>query len=145
MDATIALGADHAGFHYKQAIRRWLEEQGYAVLDFGTDSPASADYPDFVHPAAQAVEEGRARFGIVVCGSGNGVAMTANKHAGIRCALCWMDTLAALARQHNDANMLAIPARIVALELALSMVEVFLKTPFEGGRHARRVNKIACT
>lgn len=141
---TIAIGCDHAGFPFKQPIIKHLREHGYDVLDFGTDSPASVDYPDFVHPTAEAVESGKAEAGVLICGSGNGVAITANKHQHIRCALCWQEDTALLARQHNDANMMAIPARFVDLEVAFKMVDIFLTTEFEGGRHADRVNKIAC-
>lgn len=141
---TIAIGNDHAGTDYKKAIQKHLESKGYTVLNFGTDALESVDYPDFVHPTAQAVEQGRATFGIVICGSGNGVAITANKHQNIRAALCWTKEIAELARQHNDANILAIPARYTALEQAITMVETFLNTPFEGGRHQNRVEKIAC-
>ena len=141
---TIAIGNDHAGTDYKKAIQKDLESKGYNVLNFGTDTLASVDYPDFVHPTAQAVEQGRATFGIVICGSGNGVAITANKHQNIRAALCWTKEIVELARQHNDANILAIPARYTALEQAIAMVETFLNTPFEGGRHQNRVEKIAC-
>jgi ribose 5-phosphate isomerase B len=141
---TIAIGADHAGFQYKEAIKHWLSANGFAVIDAGPDSEASTDYPDHVHPVADAVERGRAWLGIILCGSGNGAAMTANKHQGIRAALCWSNELASLARQHNDANILAIPARFVPEAVALSMVQTFLETPFEGGRHQRRVDKIRC-
>jgi ribose 5-phosphate isomerase B len=141
---TIAVGCDHAGFPFKHPVIDHLKNTGYEVLDFGTNSAASADYPDFVHPTASAVEEGKAELGILICGSGNGVAITANKHQNIRCALCWEVELAALARQHNNANMISIPARFVTLERALNMVDVFLTTEFEGGRHATRVGKIAC-
>jgi ribose 5-phosphate isomerase B len=141
----IAIGSDHAGFHHKTAIVRWLEQHGYEVMDAGTDSESSTDYPDHIHPVADAVEQGHAKLGIILCGSGNGAAMTANKHQGIRAALCWNTELAALARQHNDANILAIPGRFVEESLALEMVEVFLSTPFEGGRHQRRVDKISCS
>lgn len=141
---TIAIGCDHAGFPYKDSIIRLLKKRGIEVLDFGTNSSDSVDYPDFVHPTASAVESGKANLGIVICGSGNGVAMTANKHQGIRAALCWKTELAALARQHNDANVLAIPARFVSKRMALAMVRTFLDSKFEGGRHGRRVEKIAC-
>ena len=139
----IAIGADHAGFEYKNLIKKNLESQGYDILDFGTNSSDSVDYPDFIHPVAISIENKKADQGIIICGSGNGVAMTANKHQGIRAAIAWNKDLAALARQHNDANVLAIPARFVSEELALSMVDVFLNTSFEGGRHQRRVDKIA--
>jgi ribose 5-phosphate isomerase B len=140
----IAIGADHAGYPEKTAITHWLNRNGYEVLDYGTNSEASTDYPDHIHPVANAVENGEAKFGIVLCGSGNGAAMTANKHQGIRAALCWNNELASLARQHNDANVLAIPGRFVNEAVALSMVQTFLETPFEGGRHQRRVDKIRC-
>ena len=140
----IAVGADHAGYRYKAEIVEWLDENGYDILDFGTNSEESTDYPDHIHPLATAIENGEAVLGIILCGSGNGAAMTANKHQGIRAALCWNEELASLARMHNDANVLAIPARFVSEELALSMVKLFLETPFEGGRHQRRVVKIRC-
>lgn len=142
---TIAIGCDHAGFPYKDSIIRLLKKQGIEVIDFGTNSSNSVDYPDFIHPTATAVETGKAKLGIVLCGSGNGVAMTANKHQGIRAALCWKVELAALARQHNNANVLALPVRFVSKKMALAMVKKFLETPFEGGRHEGRVNKIACS
>lgn len=140
----IAVGADHAGYLYKSAIVQWLEENGYEVYDAGTDSEASTDYPDHIHPVADKVESGEAKLGIILCGSGNGAAMTANKHQGIRAALTWNTELASLARQHNDANILAIPGRYVDEATAIEMVKIFLKTPFEGGRHQRRVDKISC-
>jgi ribose 5-phosphate isomerase B len=141
---TISIGCDHAGFPYKDSVVRLMKKRGIEVLDFGTNSPASVDYPDFVHPAANAVESGRAQLGILLCGSGNGVAMTANKHQGIRAALCWKTELASLARQHNNANMLALPVRFISKRLAMSIVNEFLDSNFEGGRHEGRVNKIAC-
>jgi ribose 5-phosphate isomerase B len=141
---TIALGCDHAGFPLKQPIIQFLKTKGYEILDFGTNSPDSVDYPDFAHPAALAVESGKAAFGVLMCGSGTGVAVTANKHQGIRCALCWKTDIAALARQHNNANMIAFPARFISKRLALKMLGVFLNTEFEGGRHATRVNKMTC-
>lgn len=141
----IAIGSDHAGYLYKQSIIHWLKRNGYDVFDAGTHSEESADYPDHVHPVADAVENGEAYLGIVICGSGNGTAITANKHQGIRAALCWNNELASLARQHNDANILSIPARFVPEAVALSMVQTFLETPFEGGRHQRRVDKIKCS
>jgi ribose 5-phosphate isomerase B len=140
----IAVGSDHAGFMIKSSIVQWLKSNGYDVMDFGTNSEESTDYPDHIHPVADAIESGEAKAGIILCGSGNGAAMTANKHQGIRAALCWNEELAALARQHNDANILAIPGRFVNESLALSMVQIFLNTPFEGGRHQRRVDKISC-
>lgn len=141
---TISIGCDHAGFPYKDSIVRLLKKRSIEVLDFGTNSPASVDYPDFVHPAANAVESGRAQLGILLCGSGNGVAMTANKHQGIRAAVCWKTELAKLARQHNNANMLALPVRFISKRMALSIVNAFLGSNFEGGRHEGRVKKIAC-
>ncbi len=140
----IAIGCDHAGFPYKESIITLLKKRDITVQDYGTNSPDSVDYPDFVHPVANDVESGKADLGIVLCGSGNGVAMTANKHQGIRAALCWHTELAALARQHNNANVLAIPVRFVSKRMALAMVRSFLDHSFEGGRHARRVGKIAC-
>lgn len=141
----IAIGADHAGVEYKESIVQYLQEKGWQVLDFGTHGIASVDYPDFSHPVAQAVEEGKAACGILLCGSANGVNITANKHAGIRAALCWQNDIAALARQHNNANVISIPARFVALALAYQMIDTFLSTPFEGGRHENRVQKISCS
>lgn len=141
---TIAIGCDHAGFPYKDIIIKLLKSRGLEVLDFGADSISSVDYPDFVHPAASSVEQGQAQMGIVLCGSGNGAAITANKHQGIRAALCWTEELAVLARQHNDANVLAIPVRFIDENTALAMVGTFLDTDFEGGRHAARVAKIPC-
>lgn len=140
----IAIGCDHAGFPYKEGIIAMLQAQGHMVLDFGTHSTASVDYPDFAHPVAEAVESGQAERGILLCGSANGVAMTANKHQDIRCAICWTEELASLARQHNDANVIALPARFVTEILAQAMVRIFLSTDFEGGRHAGRRDKIAC-
>ena len=140
----IALGSDHAGYKYKSLIVDWLKNNGYEIFDAGTHSEESTDYPDHIHPVADMIESGEAKAGIILCGSGNGAAMTANKHQGIRAALCWNTELAALARQHNDANILAIPGRYVDESLALDMVKVFLTTEFEGGRHQRRVDKISC-
>ncbi|HBR11316.1 MAG TPA: ribose 5-phosphate isomerase B [Chryseobacterium sp.] len=138
----IAIAADHAGYEYKEILKKHLEKQ-YEIQDFGTYSTDSVDYPDFVHPAASSVEKAENEFGILICGSGEGVSITANKHQKIRCALCWMPEIAALARQHNDANMIALPARFIAKELAIEIVEQFLTTSFEGGRHQNRVDKIA--
>ncbi len=140
----IAIGADHAGVDYKAAIVKMLEDKGFSVSDKGTNGTSSVDYPDFAHPVANDVEEGHAGFGILICGSGNGVCMTANKHTGIRAALCWNEELAALSRQHNNANVLCIPARFISIELAETMVNKFMCTNFEGGRHENRVNKIFC-
>lgn len=144
MSKKIAVGGDHAGFAYKKDIVKMLESEGYQVKDFGPYSDASADYPDFVHPLCEAIENGEFEQGILVCGSGNGVAITANKHQGIRAALCWNEELAALSRQHNDANVLALPARFIPSELAEKLVKIFLTTDFEGGRHGTRVDKIRC-
>ncbi len=138
----IAIGCDHAGFPYKNSIVNMLQEQGIEIKDFGTYSEDSVDYPDFVHPVADQVEQEEVDLGVVLCGSGNGVAMTANKHQGIRCALCWNESVAELARSHNNANIIAIPMRFVQEDLALKMVEIFIRTDFEGGRHQRRVGKI---
>ena len=139
----IAIGADHAGFEYKERLKDHLRASHLTPDDKGTHSLDSVDYPDFAHPVASMVERGEAAFGLLVCGSGNGVCMTANKHAGIRAALCWTVELAELARQHNNANVLCIPARFVSYEDALAMMEAFMNTPFEGGRHERRVEKMA--
>jgi len=144
MSKKIAIGGDHAGFAYKAELIKILETEGYEIKDFGPYSDASADYPDYVHPLCEAIENGEFKQGILICGSGNGVAITANKHQGIRAALCWTEDLASLARQHNDANVLALPARFIPFELADKLTEIFLSTEFEGGRHATRVNKIAC-
>ncbi|SFH30725.1 ribose 5-phosphate isomerase B [Pedobacter insulae] len=138
----IAIGADHAGFDYKELLKQHLGT--HEVKDFGTHAPDSVDYPDFAHPVASAVENGEFDFGVLVCGSANGVAITANKHQQIRAAICWLNELASLARQHNNANIICIPARFVSEKLAKEMVDTFLNTPFEGGRHANRVNKISC-
>lgn len=140
----IAIGNDHAGTVYKFEIIKLLEELGHEVLNFGTNDNSSMDYPDAIHPTAEAVETGKAAMGIILCGSGNGAQMTANKHQGIRAALCWNNELVALTRQHNDANVLTIPARFVSLQQALGFVKIFLATEFEGGRHQNRVGKIAC-
>jgi len=140
----IAVGADHAGFEYKEHLKRCLENKGYAIKDFGTYSSDSADYPDFAHPVATAVEKKEFDLGLLICGSGNGVAMTANKHQGIRAAICWKEELAELARTHNNANILCIPARHVSIELAETILDKFLHSSFEGGRHATRVGKISC-
>lgn len=139
----IAIGADHAGFEFKQMIVDLLEGKNLAVKDFGTHSTDSVDYPDFAHPVANAVESGEACCGILICGSANGVAISANKHAGIRAAICWASTIAMLARQHNNANVVCIPSRFVSPPEAEEMVNVFLSTAFEGGRHETRVQKIA--
>ncbi|MGV3704990.1 MAG: ribose 5-phosphate isomerase B [Arcticibacter sp.] len=139
---SIAIGSDHAGFEYKELLREFLS--AYEVKDFGTYSADSADYPDFAHPVASAVEEGAYSLGILVCGSANGVAITANKHQGIRAAICWTEELAELARMHNNANVLCIPARFISTDVAKAITEKFIHTAFEGGRHAVRVGKMSC-
>lgn len=141
---TIAIGADHAGFEYKALLQKYLREKGFELKDFGTDSVDSVDYPDFAHPVASAVEEGGFRFGILICGSANGVAITANKHQGVRAAICWTEEIAGLARQHNNANVLCIPARFVSEKEMQRIADRFFSTVFEGGRHENRVNKISC-
>jgi ribose 5-phosphate isomerase B len=141
---TIAIGNDHAGTEYKFEIIKLLEKLGHKVINFGTNDNNSMDYPDAIHPTAEAVETEQAEMGIILCGSGNGAQMTANKHQGVRAALCWNNELVELTRQHNNANILTIPARFVSLQQALGFVNTFLTTEFEGGRHADRVNKIAC-
>ncbi len=141
-DISIALASDHAGFHLKEMIKELLQRSAIELEDFGTYSDESVDYPDFIHPLSRAVEAGKHTFGIIMCGSGNGVSMTANKHMGIRSALCWQPEIARLARAHNDANVLALPARHIDEESALEAVLLFLNTGFEGGRHEVRVNKI---
>jgi ribose 5-phosphate isomerase B len=140
----IALGADHAGVAYKQEVKEWLEIKGYQVKDFGTYSTDSVDYPDFAHPTAASVASGEAAFGILFCGSANGVAITANKHAAVRAGLCWLPEIAELTRLHNDANIICVPARFVSFESAIEMINVFMTTAFEGGRHQGRVDKISC-
>lgn len=142
--SKIAIGGDHAGFAYKKELTEMLIQLGHEVLDFGPGSEASVDYPDHAHPLATAVENGTCDLGILICGSGNGVAITANKHQGIRAALCWLPDLGALARQHNNANVLCLPARFIDIAVAKEITTQFLSTPFEGGRHENRVNKIAC-
>ncbi|WP_053990678.1 ribose 5-phosphate isomerase B [Mangrovimonas sp. TPBH4] len=139
---NISIGNDHAGTEYKYAIVKHLEAKGHTVKNYGTDSTDSVDYPDFVHPVANDVESKAADFGIIICGSGNGANMTANKHQGVRSALCWTKEIVTLAREHNNANILSIPARFTALPQAIEMVDAFLDTQFEGGRHQNRVNKI---
>ncbi|MFP4664739.1 MAG: ribose 5-phosphate isomerase B [Bacteroidales bacterium] len=139
---TIAVAADHAGFQLKERIKQYLKDEGYEVKDFGTHSEESTDYPDYAHPLAQSVESGDSDLGFSFCGSGNGISMTANKHQGIRSALCWEEELAALARQHNNANVCSIPARFVSEEKGLGIAKTFLNSGFEGGRHQRRIDKI---
>lgn len=140
----ISIGNDHAGPDYKKAIVAFLETKGYEIINHGTNTFDSVDYPDFGHSVAVDVENKIAIFGILICGSGNGIAMTANKHQGIRAAICWTKEIATLARQHNDANIISIPARFTSIAQAVEMVDAFLNTNFEGGRHATRVDKISC-
>ena len=144
LSKPIAIGADHAGFEYKSAIADQLKMKGYQVKDYGTHSTDSVDYPDFAHPVASAVEKGESGVGILICGSANGVAISANKHQGIRAAITWEQEIARLARQHNNANIICIPARFVSTPQAEEMINIFLSTEFEGGRHEKRVSKIAC-
>lgn len=140
----IAIGNDHAGTEYKLAIIGLLKSMSIELNNYGTDGTDSVDYPDFVHPVAKDVEEGAVKYGIIICGSGNGASMTANKHQKVRAALCWNKEIVELARQHNDANILSLPARFISLPQALEMVKTFLNTQFEGGRHERRIEKIPC-
>ena len=144
MNKKIAIGGDHAGFEYKTTISEMLKQKGFEIMDLGPYSDQSVDYPDFAHPVATKVENGEADFGILVCGSGNGVAMSANKHQGVRAALCWNTELGALARQHNDANILCLPARFISNLEAANIVNAFFGADFEGGRHQGRVDKIKC-
>lgn len=138
----VAFASDHAGYDLKLFLEKIMEERGYEVVDFGTDSSESCDYPDFAHPAAEAVESGEYAFGIAMCGSGNGIQMTLNKHQGIRAALCWLPEIAALAKQHNNANILVLPARYVSHDEAVAILDAYLDAKFEGGRHQRRIDKI---
>lgn len=140
----IGIASDHAGYRMKEHLKAFLSAKGYTLKDFGTGSPESMDYPDVAHPLAQSVENGESEFGIALCGSGNGISMTLNKHQGIRAALCWNEELASLARQHNDANVLSLPARFISEEQAEKIVLAYLSASFEGGRHQRRVEKIPC-
>lgn len=142
MKIKIAIASDHAGFKMKQNIIQHLEKQGYVICDYGTASKESVDYPDYGHPLAEAVEGGKCDVGISLCGSGNGINMVTNKHMGIRGALCWNQEITILARKHNDANICSIPARFVDMDLALEIVDLFLNTDFEGGRHQNRIEKI---
>lgn len=138
----IAIASDHAAFTLKEFLKTYLEEKGYELKDFGTFSEDSCDYPDFAHPAARAVEKEECDFGIAMCGSGNGMQMSLNKHQGIRAALCWLPEIASLARQHNDANFLVLPARFISLDEGVKITDAYLSADFEGGRHQRRVSKI---
>ena len=144
-DIIIPIGSDHAGFELKEAIKKHFSSQGYQFKDYGCYSKDSIDYPDYGHPVAAHVEKNESTLGIVICGSGNGINMTVNKHQGIRSALCWENEISELARQHNNANIIALPARFISEDEGLKMVDTFLNTKFEGGRHDRRVNKIACS
>ncbi len=141
----IAIGSDHAGYDYKEFLKKKLESWGHKVTDFGTDGPNSVDYPDFAHPVATAVETKQTKLGVLICGSANGVSMTANKHQNVRAAITWTTEISKLARTHNNANVICIPARFVTKRLAANMLKAFVETPFEGGRHKRRVGKIACS
>ena len=141
-DKPVGLCSDHAGYELKLFIEGYLEANGITFIDFGTHSTESCDYPDFAHPAAKAVEDGSADFGIAMCGTGNGIQMTLNKHQGIRAALCWRPELAALAKEHNNANILVLPARFVSYDEAVAIVDAYLEANFEGGRHQRRIDKI---
>ena len=138
----IAMASDHAGVNLKNQLKQYLTEKGYDILDFGTDSEASCDYPDFAHPAADAVENGTANFGVAMCGTGNGIQMTLNKHQCIRAALCWKPEIAELAKQHNNANFLVMPARFVSYDEAVAILDAYLNAEYEGGRHQRRIDKI---
>lgn len=142
MNQIIPIASDHGGYEMKQFLIEKLLESGYEVKDFGTYGTESVDYPDMIHPLAKAIETGEYPLGIILCGSGNGAQMTANKHPHVRAALCWNEELAKLARQHNDANILSLPGRFIPFDQAWRMVQLFLTTPFEGGRHTRRVEKI---
>lgn len=142
--SIIAIGSDHAGFEYKSTIIEYLKSLNIEVKDFGTHGLESVDYPDYVHPVCQHIEEGKSEFGILICGSANGVAITANKHQSIRAALCWQKDISSLARQHNNANIVCIPARFISIDEAKAIVEKFLTTDFEGGRHQNRIDKITC-
>jgi ribose 5-phosphate isomerase B len=144
MSLRIALAGDHAGFDYKNYVLRWLQENNFQTADFGPYTSESVDYPDTVHPLALAIEKKEFDFGILICGSGNGVCITANKHQGVRAGLAWNNQIAKLIRQHNDANVMCLPARFIDKDEALLFVQTFIKTEFEGGRHATRVGKISC-
>lgn len=139
---TIGIASDHAGYELKEQVKKWLEEMGLLYKDFGTHSSESSDYPDYAHPLALAVESGECYPGLAMCGTGNGMSIALNKHQGIRSALCWTEEIAKLARLHNDANIMVMPARFIEAAEALKMVEVFLNSPFEGGRHQKRIDKI---
>ncbi len=144
LSRPIAIGSDHAGYEHRISLVEWLSQNGYEVKDMGVHENKSVDYPDYAHPVAEMVQEGKAAFGILLCGSANGVCITANKHQGIRAGLSFNPEVARLIRLHNDANIIGIPARFVSLEEAMEMIDIFIKTPFEGGRHQVRVDKIRC-
>jgi ribose 5-phosphate isomerase B len=141
---TIAIGSDHAGYEYKESLKTWLQKNGYPFKDYGTYNSESVDYADFAHPVSLAVEKREFDLGVLICGSANGVAISANKHQGIRAAICWTEELSSLARAHNNANILCLPARFISVQDAEKILASFLHTPFEGGRHSRRVEKISC-
>ena len=143
MNTKIAIGSDHAGYKLKEILKTELKKKGIQVVDFGCPSEESIDYPDYAHPVSEFVEQNKTQ-GVLICGSGNGISMSANKHQGVRAALCWTEEIARLARQHNDANIVSLPARFIEEDTAKKIIEVFLNTEFEGGRHERRVNKISC-
>ncbi|MBP9986763.1 MAG: ribose 5-phosphate isomerase B [Bacteroidales bacterium] len=143
-DKKIGMACDHAGYELKEYLKDLLTKRGYKVSDFGTNSPESMDYPDTAHPLASAVENGDVDFGVSMCGSGNGITMTLNKHQGVRAALCWQPEIAALAKQHNNANILSMPARFISKEEAVAILDAYLNAEFEGGRHQRRIDKIPC-
>lgn len=140
----ISIGNDHAGPEYKEKIIAFLKSENYETINYGTNTTDSVDYPDFIHPVAKDVSEGKSDFGIIICGSGNGANMTANKYQKIRSALCWKKEIVVLAREHNDANILSLPARFISIPQAIEMVKVFISTKFEGGRHQKRIDKIPC-
>jgi len=144
LSKPVSIGSDHAGFEYKIELIKWMNQKGIQVQDMGVYENKSVDYPDYAHPVATSVEKAESAFGILLCGTGNGVCMTANKHQGVRAAMCWDSDVAKLVRQHNNANVICLPARFIALELAKALIEIFIETNFEGGRHAKRVEKIAC-
>ena len=144
LSKSIAIGCDHAGFEYKIDVIKYLNSKGYQVKDFGTYSSGSVDYPDFAHPTSASVENGEVAFGILICGSANGVAITANKHQKVRAAICWQKDIAELARKHNNANIICLPARFVSFQYCIDMIETFINTAFEGGRHQGRIDKMAC-
>lgn len=141
---TFSIGNDHAGVAYKEAIIDFLENNGHQVINHGTNSEASVDYPDFIHPVALDIENENVDLGIIICGSGNGAAMTANKHQKVRAALCWTKEIVALAREHNNANILSLPARFISIPQAIAMVATYINTDFEGGRHQGRIDKMPC-